>query len=32
LAQWLAHCEKLHPASIDLTLERAETLDRKSVV
>lgn len=29
LAQWLAHCEKLHPASIDLTLERAEAVRQR---
>ena len=26
LPEWLAHCERLHPSSIDLTLERVEAV------
>ena len=26
LSDWLAHCERLHPKTIDLTLERVETV------
>jgi dihydrofolate synthase/folylpolyglutamate synthase len=26
LADWLAHCERLHPKTIDMTLERTKTL------
>lgn len=26
LAEWLAHCERLHPLTIDLTLERVQTM------
>ena len=26
LAEWLAHCERLHPKEIDLTLERVRTV------
>ena len=26
LAEWLAHCERLHPKTIELTLERVATV------
>ncbi|HEY9024243.1 MAG TPA: bifunctional folylpolyglutamate synthase/dihydrofolate synthase, partial [Burkholderiaceae bacterium] len=26
LADWLAHCERLHPKSIDMTLDRVKTM------
>ena len=26
LADWLAHCERLHPKTIDLTLERMQVM------
>jgi len=26
LAEWLAHCERLHPKSIDMTLDRTKTM------
>lgn len=26
LADWLAHCERLHPRTVDLTLERVQTM------
>ena len=29
LDEWLAHCERLHPITIDLTLERVRTLRRR---
>jgi dihydrofolate synthase/folylpolyglutamate synthase len=29
LADWLAHCERLHPKSIDMTLERVESVRRR---
>ena len=39
LAEWLAHCEQLHPETVELTLDRVAAVkarlgiaDRKSVV
>ena len=29
LAEWLAHCERLHPKTIDMTLERVRTLAQR---
>ncbi|HRP27719.1 MAG TPA: bifunctional tetrahydrofolate synthase/dihydrofolate synthase [Burkholderiaceae bacterium] len=29
LAEWLAHCERLHPRTIDLTLERVQVMLRR---
>ena len=32
LAEWLAHCERLHPKTIDMTLARTKTLIERSAL
>ena len=32
LADWLAHCERLHPTAIDMGLERVRTVAQRMAI